>query len=317
MLKDYHIIIVPKDKTQTRSFRVSGFTLKVILLSLALALPLVFVAVLSTIHYQNKVISIKRNNYENQRLLDNKEEMTKRIATLEKTIALMDQSIEHLGKLMDVDLEDMKYGLGPIADTDVSSLTLADDPLTVTEPGTDIDVEKWVEDNGELNTTKFNKKVNSFKEDLSLLNEKIEQIYFQNKDKIRFVGATPSLIPVNGWITSEFGMRRHPIRRSIRMHNGIDIASPVGTPIKSPSDGIVLYSGVDRGYGKMLIIDHGYGITTLYAHASELLVKRGDRIKKGDFIAKVGSSGASTGPHLHYEVQVDGIPSNPLDYIIH
>lgn len=100
------------------------------------------------------------------------------------------------------------------------------------------------------------------------------------------------------------------------MHNGVDIAAPIGTPIIAPSDGVVIYAGPKGGYGRAVIIDHGYGIQTLYGHTSQLFVSEGDHVSRGEKIAAVGSTGASTGPHLHYEVHVDGIPTNPMNYIL-
>jgi hypothetical protein len=315
MFKGYHIIIVPKDKAQTKSFRVSGLSLKIILFCVALSIPLVFVAVLSAIHYQNKLIALKRSNYENRLLVKQKDELTSKMASLEKTITLMNQSIDYLGELMDVDLHDMKLGLGPISDTDLTLPGSADD-IVIPDMDPTMTAQEWVTSNGELTVGKFNKKVTNYKDDLVLINQKIEQIYTQNKDKIRFVNASPTLMPVNGWVTSDFGVRVHPLSGYAKMHNGIDIASPIGTSVKSPADGLVIYSGPRSGYGNMVILDHGYGISTVFAHASQLSVKWGDSVKRGDVIAKVGSTGASTGPHLHYEVQVDGIPSDPTDYIV-
>lgn len=315
MFKGYHIIIVPKDKAQTKSFKISGLSLKIVLACVALSIPLVFFAVMSAIHYQNKLITLKRSNLENRMLVKEKEELTSKLASLEKTISLMNQSIDYLGELMDVDLQDMKLGLGPISDTDLN-LTGSSDDLILPEVDPTMSTQAWVEQNGEITVGKFNNKVKSYKEDLALINQKIEQIYNQNKDKIRFVNASPSLMPVNGWVTSDFGMRNHPLGGYSKMHNGIDIASPVGTPIKAPADGVVVYSGPKSGYGNMVIVDHGYGISTVFAHASTLSVKTGVQVKRGDLLAKVGSTGASTGPHLHYEVQVDGIPADPTEYII-
>ncbi len=100
------------------------------------------------------------------------------------------------------------------------------------------------------------------------------------------------------------------------MHDGIDIASPSGTSIKSPSGGKVIFAGRSGGYGNLLVVRHGYGVTTLYAHLSKINVKAGETVKRGDIIGEVGTSGASTGPHLHYEVQVDGISSDPLAFIV-
>lgn len=316
MFKDYHIIIVPKDKERTRTFKVSGFTLKVLLATVILSIPLFFVSVLSSIHYQNRLIALKRDNYENQALLVNKVELTQKIAQLEKNISLIDDSVEHLGEIMDVDTQSIRAGLGPISDTEVSLSDSVDDIVSLPNPEDVVNVETWVEQNGEMTMGKFNQKINLLKEDATALSQKLEEIFLLNKDKIRFSNASPSLMPVDGWVTSEFGMRVHPIGRSFKMHQGVDIASPRGTPVKAPAAGKVIFAGSHSGYGSMIALDHGYGVSTVFAHLSKIGVKKGQTIDRGEVIGNVGSTGSTTGPHLHYEVQVDGLPSDPLAFIV-
>ncbi len=148
------------------------------------------------------------------------------------------------------------------------------------------------------------------------LEERVNEVYEANEDRISFWASTPSLWPTQGWITSGFGYRLSPWGEgSVKMHKGIDIASPYGSAVFAPSDGTVVYSGYKGGYGNTVIIDHGYGISTLYGHNSELFVHEGDKINRGMKISAVGNTGASTGPHLHYEVHVDGIPTDPSKYI--
>jgi murein DD-endopeptidase MepM/ murein hydrolase activator NlpD len=112
-----------------------------------------------------------------------------------------------------------------------------------------------------------------------------------------------------------FGFRIHPIYRTRKMHTGIDINASYGTSILAANSGTVILSGYSGGYGYRVVVDHGGGISTLYAHCSRLLVKAGDNVEKGDTIAKVGSTGLSTGPHLHFEVRKDGVPKNPLEWV--
>lgn len=136
----------------------------------------------------------------------------------------------------------------------------------------------------------------------------------QNKSR-NALGTGKYMWPVSGDITSYFGYRIHPILKKRKYHSGLDIAASSGTPIAASDTGVVIFSARNGGYGLMVTIDHGAGISTIYAHCSRLLVKKGQKVTKGQTIARVGSTGLSTGPHLHFEVRRDGVPVNPLDYI--
>lgn len=118
--------------------------------------------------------------------------------------------------------------------------------------------------------------------------------------------------PAAGRLSSRFGYRIHPISKKRRLHAGIDIAAPTGTPIVAAAPGVVITSGTMRGYGNAVVLDHGGGFSTLYGHCSRLLVRAGQRVKAGQRIALIGSTGYSTGPHLHFETRVGGRPVNPL-----
>ncbi len=121
--------------------------------------------------------------------------------------------------------------------------------------------------------------------------------------------------PTGGPITSDYGWRIHPVLGYRRMHTGIDIGAGYGRAIKATDSGNVIHSGWCGGYGYTVIIDHGKGISTLYAHCSKIYVRRGQAVFKGSTVAAVGSTGMSTGPHLHFEVRVNGVPVSPWGYI--
>jgi murein DD-endopeptidase MepM/ murein hydrolase activator NlpD len=140
------------------------------------------------------------------------------------------------------------------------------------------------------------------------------QAYFQDQKSL--LASTPSIWPARGWVTSDFGQRLDPYTADRVLHGGMDIAAPHGKEVYAPSDGTVVFSGLEGGYGNVIVIDHGYGIKTRYGHLSKLLVKAGDKVKRGAHIAAVGNTGRSTGPHLHYEVRVNGIPQNPRKFIL-
>ena len=150
---------------------------------------------------------------------------------------------------------------------------------------------------------------------------KIQIISFQELDEFfksqkSLLSATPSIWPARGWVTSKFGYRKSPFTGLREKHGGWDIAARSGSSIRATADGVVVVSGREYGYGNMLEIDHGYGIMTRYGHNSKHLAKVGDRVKRGQVIALVGNTGRSTGPHLHYEVLLNGFPINPKNYIL-
>lgn len=130
------------------------------------------------------------------------------------------------------------------------------------------------------------------------------------------LGSTPSIWPVRGWLTSDYGPRFSPFTESTQMHEGIDIAGPIGTPILSPAAGVVTQAGVNGSYGNYVAVDHGYGIQTRYGHLQSIKVRVGQRIKRREELGTLGNTGRSTGPHLHYEVRVSSVPVNPAKYIL-
>ena len=130
------------------------------------------------------------------------------------------------------------------------------------------------------------------------------------------LSSVPSSTPVRGWITSGFGSRVSPFTGERSSHKGIDVASPPGTPISAPADGVVIFTGAKEGFGNFIMIAHGYGVVTGYGHNAQNMVQIGQRIRRGDQIGTVGMTGRTTGPHLHYEVLLNGQQVDPKRFIL-
>ncbi|MEO0144356.1 MAG: M23 family metallopeptidase [candidate division WOR-3 bacterium] len=158
--------------------------------------------------------------------------------------------------------------------------------------------------------------VDNIKRMLNFEMRDVENISRIIKEKREDLERMPSIIPAPGIIISNFGYRNDPFTGEYKMHEGIDIAAPIGTPVYASANGVVIFSGYKEGYGLCVEISHKNGIITRYAHLSRSLVRVGQEVKRGEIIGKVGSTGRSTGSHLHYEVIVNGIARNPMNYII-
>jgi murein DD-endopeptidase MepM/ murein hydrolase activator NlpD len=143
----------------------------------------------------------------------------------------------------------------------------------------------------------------------------LAEVASQLESKRAHLAATPAIWPTRGWLTSRFGTRVSPFTNQKQFHAGIDIAGERGTDVFAPAQGKVVFSGNRGPLGKSIIIDHGYGVRTQYGHSDDIYVKTGETVQRGQRIASLGNSGRSTGPHLHYVVEVKGKAVNPLDYI--
>lgn len=155
-----------------------------------------------------------------------------------------------------------------------------------------------------------------FVDELLISQEKNIDALFDNiQGKITALEKIPNFMPTDGRLASPFGERIHPVTKKVDFHSGIDLANNTGTNIYSSASGIVLFSEVNGTYGNMILISHGNGYSTVYAHLSKQLVKTGDQVKKGDLIGKMGSTGRSTGPHLHFEIRENGTPINPYNIL--
>ena len=158
-------------------------------------------------------------------------------------------------------------------------------------------------------------KIDEINQQYDIVNQQILALAQQGIDTAYIGGELEWPVPGYTRITSKFAMRVHPITGQYKLHTGVDIGAPDGANFVAANDGIVVKAELNAAYGNMVIIDHGGGISTLYAHGSAILVEVGQSVKRGDSILKVGSTGYSTGPHAHFEVRINGVATDPLPYI--
>jgi len=152
--------------------------------------------------------------------------------------------------------------------------------------------------------------------DTELQTQSVEELFEVLKGRKIQLAATPSIIPLRGWVTSHFGYRQDPLTGRRSFHNGLDIAGREGASVIVPAEGVVTFAGPNGGYGNTVKVFHGYGISTLYAHMDNVLVRVGQRMERGEVLGTVGNTGRSTGPHLHYEIQLHGVRVDPRRYIL-
>jgi murein DD-endopeptidase MepM/ murein hydrolase activator NlpD len=299
--KDYFNILVFGQKTsKTRHLRIHKKTFKVGLYLLAFGL-------LSTIFFFCDYIQVRKKGFELTQLRQETEQQrskihffSSKIEDLERQLSRLkdfDKKIRIIANLEKGQETTSLMGMGGPSPSDVREKLKAqnDDTGLVQQMRTDVD--------------RLKSEAMSREDSLSEL-EKLLQT------KKEMLIHTPSIWPVHGWVTSGFGFRTNPFTGLNQMHEGLDISNRIGTPVIAPADGIVSDTGKDFSYGNVVVISHGFGITSRFNHLNKILVSAGQKVKRGDKIAEVGTTGKSTGPHLHYEVRVNGIPVNPARYIL-
>lgn len=295
----WRILFVPHGSAASRVLEVSQTALRI-----AASLVITGVAVVFLIGYAalSKGVDVVQHDLletENQRLAAELSRMESRVGALTDTLGTIEAQetrIRLLANLspLDPDLHDAGIG-GPAGSTSAGNLN---SPLVSRARTSRVDLNTLIR--------RANLLAWSFREAAESLSSHTDRLE-----------ATPSIMPTTGWLSSAFSsMRTHPVLHVARPHEGIDVTAPAGTPIEAPATGTVIKAGWENGYGNMVEIDHGYGVVTLYAHASRLVVQRGQRVQRGQVIGFVGRSGLAVGPHLHYEVHVNGHPVNPLRYIL-
>ncbi len=180
---------------------------------------------------------------------------------------------------------------------------------------TQISLKELINKDQETLVSGIHKSLTQLNEDANEREQSFNELLIFLREQKSILAAKPSVWPVRGWVTSEFGTRQNPFGSGKEFHKGIDIATGMGKEIVAPADGLVVEVGRGSDEGNMVRIEHGYGLSTSYLHLTKPAVKQGTRVKRGELIGYVGSTGRSTGPHLHYAVYVNNVPVNPRKYL--
>ncbi len=311
-------MVIPERTRRVHKVVVPFFMLKLGGILVSLAAVFIIIIGIDYIHVLGRMAENKRLKGENYKLrqemqlirnkVDTMETTIERVRNYAKKLQILTGQGERAGELPVGPIEP-EIDRGPAMKGGKSSSLLPDPELPAFEPGSGPVGGNYGGSSNSLTdrVERLSTVGLTTETDLSSL-----QAYLLAQSAV--MAATPSLLPIAGWISSSFGYRRHPLDGAFRLHTGVDIAADPGTPVRAPATGTIIYSGYREGYGKCVVIDHGYGIRTLFAHNSKLFANSGMKVRRGEIISEVGSTGMSTGPHLHYEVRKNGVPVNPVTF---
>lgn len=313
----YTIMIVPEKTTQIRKILVPAWLVRLGAIGIAVTIVLVGVMVANYGYVMSQVGENNELKTENRRLRQSVQIFKSKMGTLE---SVMERVKTFSTRLKVITGAEDRGGVAalmkniPDAGTNVGSAKTVPTEVAAIEAELDPrDPEHAVLQN---QYNELDLKITSLTAESLTLEQGLQDQYEHLVDQKAFLAALPTRKPAIGYFTSGFGTRHAPFGGKVKMHEGLDIANHPGTPIRATADGVVTFATTKAGYGQTVILDHGYGLQTWYAHTRKVLVKKGQKMRRGETIALLGNSGRSTGPHCHYEVRVNGIPVDPLSYIL-
>lgn len=295
------VMIVPHGSDSPRTINVSEGYLRTGLWAGGVVGGLVLVAALAGLG--GMLMPGRFGTYDSRALSKEVRQLHSRVAIFQDTLSQLvkrDERLRLLAGLPPADSEARAVALMESGLAIDSELTLPESPTPVRRLSSvaRLDIDGLID------------RANTLSESFTQLSDSIQ------KTQQRFA-STPSIMPTAGWLTSHFSRSRlHPVLLTSRAHEGIDVAAQMGAPIVAPASGVVARVARESGYGLVVEVDHGNGIVTKYAHCSRITVRQGQRVTRGEEIAAVGNTGLSTGPHLHYEIRVNGKVVDPLTFVL-
>lgn len=293
------IMLLPSDSSRARQFKIPLSVYRTLKFA---AVPLVFLFLYTLVDYGNMLVKagdiyrLKRENISQRVEL---EMLSTKIGELEANFSklrIFDKKLRMIANIEEPNYSKDALGMGGVPSRD--------------------DYLLQVEDKREELLERMHSSLKQLENEAGLQEKSFAEIEEFLYKQSTLLASTPSIWPLKGWLTSIYGMRRDPFTGYYQMHKGLDIANRPGAPVFAPGDGTVIKVSINPYLGKFVEISHGYGIKTIYGHLSEMYVRSGQRVKRGDKVAGVGNTGKSTGSHLHYEVLVNGLSVDPKRYIL-
>jgi murein DD-endopeptidase MepM/ murein hydrolase activator NlpD len=288
--KKFTLLIIPEGSHQVRRYSLQRSTLKGLLAVVAL-----FFVGLTALSTDYVLVNLDKTEFvrlqtENQQQRNELQQLVAGLESLQREMSLLAQN--------DAKVRVMAQLTRANADSDV-----------LTGVGGPPEIE------GSDSFSEMQRRIDQMRRDIDLRRESQEEIQGFLNDQRSMLSAVPEGWPTKGWLTSTFGLRTSPFTGRKKLHEGYDIAARTGTSVHVTADGVVTRSETTPGYGKLVVVDHGYGYRTYYGHNSKILVRAGQRVKRGDKISEVGNTGRSTGSHVHYEIRRNNVPVSPKKFI--
>jgi murein DD-endopeptidase MepM/ murein hydrolase activator NlpD len=298
--KKYTVVIIPDKSSGTVRFGVTLRTFWMSILSVLILVALSIILVNGRVSLEKQIVSLEplhKRAVAQRKLLDR---FSARLQEIDNGLTVLQKFEDQLRVMASVKPKSLKneIGLGGVS---------KDDQF--------IDIE-GLSPSGRRIATRLNRQFLDIEQRSSTQKRAFGNLVnFFNEKKVLLLHI-PSILPAKGWLTSGFGNRISPFTGRKEFHSGIDVVARRGAPVISPADGLVIKARRESGYGIVLEIRHMQGIVTRFAHLKKNLVRAGSRVKRGEIVSQVGSTGRSTGPHLHYEVLLNGVAVNPMLYIV-
>ena len=294
--KKYSIIVVPDKNEKIINKNVSG---RLVLITCLLAISFVVTSLYFAFGFINTSIDRRQMsnlNRENEFLSDKITELENTVHDLRAEMSTLMEKDDYIRMIFDL----------PPLDSDLREVGIGGFAYEEPEVGSELAHRTWM----------VEEDVEKIQRQLELENASFEELAIKIDERKNVLDHTPTIRPSEGVLSRGFGMHNDPFTGKYQPHNGIDIAAPKGTPIYATADGVVRFAGYQTKLGNTVVIEHGNGIRTYYGHLSKFKVNRGQRVSRYDIVGEMGSSGYSTGSHLHYEVRVNRRAVNPYRYIL-